>query len=273
MSVERLICYQHAAGPQAAWVDAVDRVYELGPASELAIERLQPGEVALPKPGPELGALQLLPPLFGSRRVFAVGYNYRDHAAELTTPVPEWPNLFIRQPQSLVGHDAQVIKPAAYASYDYEGELAVVIGAGGRAIPQAECLQHVFGYTCLLDGSVREIQKHSLAAGKNFDRSGAMGPWIVPAGALAAEEPFRLRTTVNDEVRQQASSADMVFSIAELIHALSLVTELLPGDVISTGTPAGVGMSFDPPRYLKVGDQVQVTIAGIGALRVTVAAA
>ena len=273
MIASRLICYQQAAGPQAAWVDAAGHVYDLGPAAQLAVERIDPGEVPSRASGSELDDVQLLPPLFGSRRVFAVGYNYRDHAAELTTPVPEWPNLFIRHPQSLVGHDAQVIKPAAYASYDYEGELAVVIGTGGRDIPRADCLQHVFGYTCLLDGSVREIQKHSLAAGKNFDRSGAMGPWIVPAGALAAEETFRLRTTVNGEVRQEASSADMVFSISELIHTLSLVTELLPGDVISTGTPAGVGMSFDPPRYLKVEDQIEVTISGIGMLRATVAAA
>ena len=273
MSTARLICFRSADGARAAWVDDEDNVHDLGPAGTFGVENLVPDLPAARSSGAPLGDLDLLPPLLGSRRIFAVGYNYRDHAAELATPVPDWPNFFIRHPESLVGHDAEVVKPDAYASYDYEGELAVVIGTGGRDIPEAEALQHVFGYACFLDGSVREIQKHSLAAGKNFDRSGAMGPWIVPATAVSADEPFAVRTTVNGEVRQQATSADMVFSIPHLIHVLSRVTELKPGDVLSTGTPAGAGQSFDPPRYLRVGDTVEVAISGIGLLRATVAGA
>ena len=263
MSGVGIIRHAGAAGARAAWLDPAGAVHDLGPAGDLPALGGAGGEVVA------YDDIVFLPPLFGSRRVFAVGFNYRDHAAELTTPLPEWPNFFIRQPESLVGHAEPVVKPARYSSYDYEGELAVVIGTGGRGISAGDALQHVYGYTCFLDGSVREIQTHSLAAGKNFDRSGAAGPWIVPAAELA-DGSFKVTTTINGEVRQQAPSRDMVFSIADLIHALSQVMELKSGDVISTGTPAGVGWSFDPPRYLKPGDEIDVTIEGVGSLRTRV---
>ena len=263
MSGVGIIRHGAASGPRAAWLDPAGAIHDLGPAADLPTLSDADGPVVAQD------EVVFLPPLFGSRRVFAVGYNYRDHAAELTTPLPEWPNFFIRQPQSLVGHDEPVVKPSRYPSYDYEGELAVVIAIGGRDISAADALKHVYGYTCFLDGSVRQIQTQSLAAGKNFDRSGAMGPWIVPA-AEVADGSFRVTTTINGEVRQQAPSSDMVFSVADLIHALSQVMELKSGDVISTGTPAGVGWSFDPPRYLERGDEIDITIDGVGSLRTRV---
>ncbi len=267
----RIIQYQGDDGARAGWVDGHDRTHDLGLADRLSIERLVAGEVAASAPGPHLSELILLPPLFGSRRVFAVGRNYSDHAAEMGGSVPEWPNFFMRTPQSLVGHGSPLEYPHGFSSYDYEGELAVVIGLPGRAIPAERSLGHLLGYACFMDGSVREIQKHSLVAGKNFDRSGAVGPWIVTADELPATPSFSLKTGIGGSNRQQASTAEMVFSLAELIHALSLVTELLPGDVIATGTPSHVGASFDPPRFLQPGDEVTVTIGGIGTLRNIVA--
>ena len=268
----RLIQFATRHGAHAGVVDDGDQVFDLGPAASLAVEPIMAGDVPDGRPGPALSELVYMPPLFGSRRVFAVGYNYRVHAQELATKLPEWPNFFIRTPESLVGHEAVLEYPHGFASYDYEGELAVIIGAPGRNIPQADALAHVLGYSCFVDGSVREIQTHSLAAGKNFERSGAMGPWIMPASRLPAEPTFALKTDISGVVRQEGSSTDMVFSIARIIHSLSLVTTLLPGDVISTGTPSGVGMSFDPPRFLQPGDEVKVTVDKIGTLHNRVSA-
>ena len=263
----RLLQYESKDGPRAGAIDDDGRVQDLGPAAALELTPLMTGEIPSGEPGPSLDQITYLPPLFGSRRVFAVGHNYRAHAAELATKVPEWPNFFIRTPESLIGHDAVLDFPHGYASYDYEGELAVVIGFGGRAIPAADALSHVLGYTCCMDGSVREIQAHSLAAGKNFERSGAMGPWIMPASRLPGHPTMELTTAISGIARQEASSKDMVFSVADIIHALSLVTTLLPGDVISTGTPSRTGVSFDPPRFLQPGDEITVTVDAVGTLR------
>jgi 2-keto-4-pentenoate hydratase/2-oxohepta-3-ene-1,7-dioic acid hydratase in catechol pathway len=262
----RLIQFDSRQGPRAGLVDDSDQVFDLGSAGSLAVAPILEGRLPDGRPGPDLNELQFLPPLFGSRRIFAVGYNYRTHAGELDTKVPEWPNFFIRTPESLVGHKAVLEYPHGFASYDYEGELALVIGKPGRNIPEPDALAHVLGYSCFLDGSVREIQAHSLAAGKNFERSGAMGPWIMPASRLPADPTFKLKTAISGVIRQEGSSADMVFPVAHIVHALSLVTTLMPGDVISTGTPSRVGVSFDPPRFLNPGDEVRVTVDAIGTL-------
>jgi 5-carboxymethyl-2-hydroxymuconate isomerase len=268
----RLIRFNTQRGPRAGYIDDGDQVFDLGAPENLALTPMMVGDIPEGRPGPSLDELEFLPPLFGSRRIFAVGYNYRDHAAEFDQKVPEWPNFFIRTPESLVGHEAVLEYPHGYASYDYEGEFALVIGSPGREVPEEDALSHVLGYSCFLDGSVREIQTHSLAAGKNFECSGAMGPWIMPASRLPARPEFSLKTDISGVVRQEARSDQMVFSVAQIIHALSLVTTLLPGDVISTGTPSRVGVSFDPPRFLQPGDEVKVTVDAVGTLRNRVSA-
>lgn len=203
-------------------------------------------------------------------RIICVGRNYADHAAERGGSVAARPNLFMRTPQSLVGHRQSIACPSASQEYDYEGELAVVIGRGGRRIPQDRALSHVAGYTCFLDGSVRDFQKDSFTAGKNFDSSGACGPWLVPAAAVPDPQALMLTTRINGQVMQQASTGDMVHTVAALISYISIFTHLEPGDVIATGTPAGVGAARTPPRWLVPGDKVEVEIEGIGVLANTV---
>ena len=205
-------------------------------------------------------------------RVICVGKNYHDHAKEMGGEAPVQPNLFMRTPQSLVGHQQSVVKPKVSDQYDYEGELAVIIGRGGRHIPTEKALAFVAGYSCFLDGSVRDFQKHSFTAGKNFDSSGACGPWLVPAQEIADPQALRLVTRVNGDVLQDASTGDMIHSVASLIAYISQFTHLEPGDVIATGTPAGVGAGRTPPLWLKPGDQVEVEIEAIGVLANTVKA-
>jgi len=205
-------------------------------------------------------------------RVICVGKNYHDHAKEMGGEAPTKPNLFMRTPQSLVGHHQSVVKPRLSEQYDYEGELAVIIGRGGRHIPEDKALSHVAGYSCFLDGSVRDFQKHSFTAGKNFDSSGACGPWLVPAAEIADPQALRLVTRVNGEVLQDASTGDMIHSVASLISYISQFTHLEPRDVIATGTPAGVGAGRSPPLWLKPGDEVEVEIEAIGTLANTVKA-
>lgn len=200
-------------------------------------------------------------------RVICVGKNYRDHAKEMGGAAPANPNLFMRTPQSLVGHNQSVVKPKASDEYDYEGELAVIIGRGGRHISEDKALTYVAGYSCFMDGSVRDYQKHSFTAGKNFDSSGACGPWLVPAREIPDPQNLRLRTRVNGDLVQDAMTKDMVHSVARLIAYISEFTHIEPGDVIATGTPAGVGAGHSPPRWLKPGDTVEVEIEGVGMLK------
>jgi 2-keto-4-pentenoate hydratase/2-oxohepta-3-ene-1,7-dioic acid hydratase in catechol pathway len=178
----------------------------------------------------------------------------------------------MRTTQSLVGHQQSVVKPMASEQYDYEGELAVIIGRGGRHITADKALAYVAGYTCFLDGSLRDYQKHSFTAGKNFDSSGACGPWLVPAREISNPQTLALTTRVNGAVMQSASTQDMIFSVASLIAYISVFTHLEPGDVLATGTPAGVGAGRTPPVWLRPGDRIEVEIEGIGTLSNTVKA-
>lgn len=205
-------------------------------------------------------------------RILCVGKNYKDHAKEMGGEVAANPYLFMRTAQSVVGHQQSVIMPRISEQYDFEGELAVVIGRGGRHIDVDRALEHVAGYTCFLDGSVRDYQKHSFTAGKNFDSSGACGPWLVPAREIADPQNLRLTTRVNGEVMQDASTQDMIFTISFLISYISGFTHLEPGDVLATGTPAGVGAGRTPPLWLKPGDSIDIEIENVGTLSNTVKA-
>lgn len=222
------------------------------------------------KPTVALDHVVLLQVIPDAARVICIGKNYRDHAIEMGGPAAENPVLFMRTPQSLVGHRQSIVCPSASKEYDYEGELAVIIGRGGRRIAPEKALSHVAGYTCFLDGSVRDFQKHSFTAGKNFDSSGACGPWLVPATEVPDPQNLQLTTRLNGDIVQQASTGDMIYSVAETISYISTFTHLEPGDVISTGTPAGVGAARKPPMWLKPGDRVEVEIERIGVLANTV---
>jgi 2-keto-4-pentenoate hydratase/2-oxohepta-3-ene-1,7-dioic acid hydratase in catechol pathway len=214
-----------------------------------------------------------LPPIPDPPKVICVGLNYRSHVQETGRQPPKRPLLFTRFANSQVGHEAELRHPGISTKYDYEGELAVVIGRKAHRVPAGEALECVLGYTCFNDGSVRDWQEHSthFTAGKNFVASGACGPWIVTADEIPEPSVLQLETRVNGESWQRAPISDLVFSVPDLISYCSMFTELLPGDVIATGTPGGVGAWRKPVYWLKIGDVVEVEISGIGVLRNKVA--
>lgn len=211
-----------------------------------------------------------IPPISPSTRIICVGLNYTDHAKETNQPLPESPVFFIRYPSSFVGHEEPVTAPKLSDKYDYEAELGIVIGRQGRYLTPANALDYVFGYTIGFDGSVRDYQKRTpqWTLGKNFDESGALGPELVSADEVpAGARGLRVQTRVNGELLQDGTTADMIFDVPTLLTALSEVMTLEPGDIILTGTPAGVGFARTPPRYLVAGDKVESIIEGLGTLR------
>jgi 2-keto-4-pentenoate hydratase/2-oxohepta-3-ene-1,7-dioic acid hydratase in catechol pathway len=204
-------------------------------------------------------------------RYFCIGVNYPERNEEYKdgSERPRYPSIFIRTHSSFVSHGEPLVRPRESTQFDYEGEILVVIGKGGRRIAPDRALSHVSGYSCANDGSVRDWLRHSkfnVTQGKNFDRSGSVGPYLVPAGDVG-DRPLRLITRVNGEVRQDDTSDRMIFSIPYLISYLSTFCTLEPGDTLLTGTPSGAGARFDPPRYLQPGDVVEVEIPGVGVLR------
>jgi 2-keto-4-pentenoate hydratase/2-oxohepta-3-ene-1,7-dioic acid hydratase in catechol pathway len=223
--------------------------------------------------------LKLLAPMRPRRNIFCVGKNYRAHAQEFArsgfdssakagADIPEHPILFSKVPQSVIGPgDAIVIPASVSTAIDYEAELAVIIGRGGKGIRAADAMRHVWGYTIINDVTARDWQSRhqQWLMGKSFDTFCPMGPWVVSADAMNGEDA-RVRCWVNDEPRQDASTRDLIFSIPSLIETLSAGITLEAGDVIATGTPLGVGIGFRPPKYLRPGDTVRVEIDGIGVL-------
>jgi 2-keto-4-pentenoate hydratase/2-oxohepta-3-ene-1,7-dioic acid hydratase in catechol pathway len=221
-----------------------------------------------------LDEVQLLKPVGRDTRYFCIGVNYPDRNEEYKdgSERPKYPSLFMRSHTSLVAHGEPIVRPRESDQLDYEGEIVVVIGSGGRRIKADQALKHVFGYTCANEGSVRDWLRHSkfnVTQGKNFDRSGAIGPCIVTADEVGTA-PLRVTTHVNGEERQNDTSDRMLFSIPYLISYLSTFCTLEPGDVILSGTPSGAGARFEPPRYLVPGDVVQVEVSRVGVLSNTV---
>lgn len=214
-----------------------------------------------------LDGVEYLPTIPAPDKVLCIGYNYKLHVEETGNKLPQFPTVFLRLMSSLVGHGATIMAPKISGDYDYEGELAVVIGVGGRHITEAQALGHVAGYTCMDDGSVRDWQQQNLIAGKNFPRSGAMGPWLTTADEIPDPTKLTLVTRVNGEERQRSGTDMLIFPIPMLIAYCSSFTRLEPGDVISTGTPAGVAWRRTPPAWLKPGDTLEIEITGIGVLR------
>lgn len=216
-----------------------------------------------------LADVTLLPPVLPTAKVLCVGLNYRDHVLEMGREMPTHPVLFTRFPDTLVAAGAPMVMPNASDRFDYEGEFAIVIGRGGRAIAEEEALDHVLGYTILNDGSLRDYQAHTIqfTPGKNFADSGAVGPWIVTTDEFGPVASQRVRTTVDGEVRQDSSLDQLVFGVATLIAYISTWAPLRTGDIIATGTPGGVGAGFTPPKFLRAGGTVEIEIDGIGVLR------
>ncbi|MBL4811473.1 MAG: fumarylacetoacetate hydrolase family protein [Rhodobacteraceae bacterium] len=207
-----------------------------------------------------------LPPVPTPSHFFCAGLNYAAHARETGNAAPAAPRFFSRANSSLIGHNTPIIRPKVSTELDYEGELVLIIGKPGRHIKPKDALTHIAGYTCFMDGSLRDWQKHSITAGKNFHATGALGPWMVPATVLTDPTSLTLITRVNGVEVQRATTDLLIHTIPAILAYLSSITPLLPGDCIATGTPEGIGCRRDPPLWLKAGDDVEVEISQIGIL-------
>ena len=220
-----------------------------------------------------LSQVQLSTPLPDADNFFCIGRNYKGHVAEGNLKLPDFPSTFLRNKRSLVAHGASLVRPSVSLDFDFEGELALVIGKGGRHIRTEDALSHVAAYSCLMDGSIRDYQfKHCLSVGKNFFSTGSFGPWLVTADEVGDPTQLDLRTRLNGVEVQHSRTDDLIFDIPYIISYLSAMTPLAPGDVIATGTPEGVGFARNPPLWMKPGDTLEVEISRIGLLRNTVVA-
>jgi 2-keto-4-pentenoate hydratase/2-oxohepta-3-ene-1,7-dioic acid hydratase in catechol pathway len=211
----------------------------------------------------------LLAPIARPPKLICVGLNYRDHAAEAKMEIPTTPTIFSKFSNAITGPGAPVVLPKGSAKPDYEAELAVVIGKGGRHVPKEYWHRHVYGYMCLNDVSARDYQlaTSQWLMGKTFDTFAPTGPWITTADEIADPHALDISLELNGEVMQSSNTSEMIFKIPELIAFLSSVFTLEAGDIITTGTPAGVGFGKKPPRWLKAGDEMVVKISGLGELR------
>ena len=217
-----------------------------------------------------LSAIAWLPVIPNPDKILCIGLNYASHVGEVGRQLPTVPSVFSRLHNTLVPHGGNIVRPRASIDFDYEGELAIVIGERCRHVSRASALSVVAGYTCFLDISVRDFQKHSVTAGKNFPATGPLGPWMVTADVVADPQRLELTTRLNGKTVQHDTTDHMIFDVATIIEYLSTVTWLEPGDIIATGTPDGVGMGRKPPLWMKGGDKVEVEISGIGILGVNV---
>ena len=224
------------------------------------------------RPTLALGDLRLAPTLPEAEKYLCIGVNYQGRNAEYKDgqAAPDYPSVFMRTRESFAGHGEPLIRPPESHQLDYEGEIAVVIGKAGRRIPRARAREHIAGLTLMNEGTLRDWVRHAkfnVTQGKNFERSGSIGPWMVPLTDAIDLADLDLRTTVNGEVRQDDNTSSMAFPIDAIVEYLSTFTRLQPGDVIATGTPNGAGARFDPPRYLAPGDMVEISCPAVGSLR------
>jgi len=217
--------------------------------------------------------VRLLPTVPDPGKIICIGINYRNREREYSDAAaaePRYPSVFFRTPESLVAHGEPILRPPESEQLDYEGEIVLVIGRPGRRIPEERALAHVAGATLMNEGSVRDWLRHAkfnVTPGKNFERSGSLGPWMVTADEIAHYDRLHLTTRVNGELRQDDTTANLMFPFTRLIAYVSSFMPLKPGDLIATGTPTGAGARFDPPRYLRAGDVVEVHVPEIGTLR------
>lgn len=218
-------------------------------------------------PDHPIADLFFLPVIPNPAKILCAGLNYRSHVAETGREMPSKPSMFSRFTDTLLGHEEPMVRPSVSEQFDYEGELAVIIGRTGRHIPVERALEYVAGYTCFNDGSVRDFQKISITAGKNFPSSAPLGPWMVTTDELPDPSQLTLTTRLNGREVQHSTTDLLIYSVPTIISYVSDFTTLSPGDVIATGTPEGVGHKRTPPLWLRHGDVVEVEISGIGTLR------
>jgi 2-keto-4-pentenoate hydratase/2-oxohepta-3-ene-1,7-dioic acid hydratase in catechol pathway len=215
-----------------------------------------------------------LPVIPDAAKIFCIGLNYDEHRIEANRDKTAQPTVFLRLAASQIGHDEPLLLPPESERFDYEGEIAVIIGRAGRRIPEDKAWGHIAGYAPYNDGSIRDWQSHTTqwTPGKNFPATGGFGPWMVTRGEIADGQELTLTTRLNGEVMQQATTAQLIFSIPRLISYLSTFVPLEAGDVIVTGTPGGVGFKRTPPVFMRAGDTVDVEVSSVGTLSNTVAA-
>jgi 2-keto-4-pentenoate hydratase/2-oxohepta-3-ene-1,7-dioic acid hydratase in catechol pathway len=216
-----------------------------------------------------MSSVVLEPPLPRPAKILCIGLNYHDHAAESKMEPPKFPTVFPKYPHALIGNGQPILLPRASKQPDYEAEFAVVIGQGGRNIPEADWEDHVFGYTIMNDVSARDVQlaTSQWTMGKNFPTFAPMGPWIVSKDEIPDPHQLDIALSINGETLQKSNTRELIFKLPRLISYISTMMPLVAGDIISTGTPGGVGMGRTPQRWLKPGDDVVVEVSGIGSLR------
>ena len=207
-------------------------------------------------------------PIPDPEKIYCVGQNYAAHITEMGYELPEHPSIFARFPRTFVPHQGSMIMPSHSEHFDYEGEMTIVIRSEARHVSEADALDYVAGYTICNDGSVRDWQARGpqVAPGKNWEFSGMLGPWITTSDEAGDPANMALTTRINGEIRQQGNTSDLVFSAAHLVSYISTFITLMPGDMITTGSPAGVAVGFDPPKWLKPGDHVEIEIETLGTL-------
>jgi len=235
----------------------------------IAAGQLRALEMNVGETGLRPAEIRYLPLIPNPDKVICVGVNYRRHVEEMGRNLPEKPVLFVRFAASLVGHQEPIIRTRVSEQYDFEGELAIVIGRRARHVARDQAYEFVAGYTCFMDGTVRDWQRHTaqFTPGKNFHQSGALGPTLATPDEVPDPASLSLTTRVNGQLMQQGSLDELIFDIPALIEYCSTFAELLPGDIISTGTPSGVGAARQPPLWLRAGDIVTVDIGEIGCLQ------
>jgi 2-keto-4-pentenoate hydratase/2-oxohepta-3-ene-1,7-dioic acid hydratase in catechol pathway len=239
--------------------------------SVIAANKLDELEALTRQSGKAVTASQarLLPVITNPSKVFCVGLNYKTHVAETKRADSDYPAIFTRFADSLTAHNAPLPHPKETQRFDFEGELAVIIGKGGRNITQAQAFEHIAGYACFNDGTARDWQRHThqWIPGKNFPSTGPLGPFMATRKEIPDVNQLTLESRLNGEVMQHASVSDLIYTLPVIIEYLSGFTNLYAGDVIATGTPGGVGDRREPPVYMKAGDVIEVEITGLGTLR------
>lgn len=228
-------------------------------------------EIATADPDYSLDEICFRPPILDPEKIICIGVNYAKRNAEYKddSAIPKYPSVFMRTRDSLVGHRESLVRPPESLQLDYEGEIAIVIGREGRRIPQEQAADHIAGLSLINEGSIRDWLRHAkfnVTQGKNFECTGSFGPWMVSADEFPDYTNLPIRTHVNGEERQNDTTANLLFPFTYLLSYLSTFMRLKPGDIISTGTPNGAGARFDPPRYLRPGDLVEIDSPGIGKL-------
>lgn len=227
---------------------------------------------SLTETGISLEEVRYLPTITNPEKIICIGVNYLDRNAEYKddSELPKYPSVFMRTRESLVGHKEDILDPPESSQLDYEGEIVLIVGKDGRRIPTEQAKTHIAGMTIMNEGSIRDYLRHAkfnVTQGKNFAKSGSIGPWMVTSDELDPFSSLEIKTKVNGELRQNDNTNNLMFSFEYLVSYLSTFYHLKAGDIIATGTPNGAGARFDPPKYLTAGDIVEVEVSGIGSLK------